>query len=243
MPCVKICDISKSMDQLFTLDNISFTVDNHEFVVILGTSGCGKSTLLNIIAGLIPPDRGRIEIDGEDWTGRTGRISYMQQKSLLLPHKNILDNVAIPLLLKGMARKKAHEIARQHLKDFGLEGFENYYPQQLSGGMKQRAALLRTYLFTSDIMLFDEPFAGLDAITRRKMQLWLKELWQNYRPSVLFVTHDIDEALLLADTIYVLSPRPAKVQLKINTISLQDNSLETEAKKQEILSLLENKNL
>jgi len=103
--------------------------------------------------------------------------------------------------------------------------------------------LLRTYLFTSDIMLFDEPFAGLDAITRRKMQLWLKELWQNYRPSVLFVTHDIDEALLLADTIYVLSPRPAKVQLKINTISLQDNSLATEAKKQEILSLLENKNL
>ncbi|MBP1760867.1 MAG: transporter ATP-binding protein [Firmicutes bacterium] len=240
MPCVKISDISKSMDQLFTLDNISLTVDNHEFAVILGTSGCGKSTLLNIIAGLISPDQGRIEIDGEDWTGRTGRISYMQQKSLLLPHKDILDNVAIPLLLKGMARKKAHEIACQHLKDFGLEGFENYYPQQLSGGMRQRAALLRTYLFTSDIMLFDEPFAGLDAITRRKMQLWLKDLWQNNKPSVIFVTHDIDEALLLADTIYVLSPRPAKVQLKIETTSLKENRQEAEIIKQRILSLLEN---
>ncbi len=240
MPCVKICDISKSMDQLFTLDNISFTVDNHEFAVILGTSGCGKSTLLNIIAGLIPPDQGRIEIDGEDWTGRTGRISYMQQKSLLLPHKDILNNVAIPLLLKGMAKKNAHEIARLHLKDFGLEGFENYYPQQLSGGMRQRAALLRTYLFTSDIMLFDEPFAGLDAITRRKMQLWLKDLWQNNKPSVIFVTHDIDEALLLADTIYVLSPRPAKVQLKIKVPSLEENRQEAEIIKQRILSLLEN---
>jgi ABC-type nitrate/sulfonate/bicarbonate transport system ATPase subunit len=228
------------MDQLFTLDNISFTVDNHEFAVILGTSGCGKSTLLNIIAGLIPPDQGRIEIDGEDWTGRTGRISYMQQKSLLLPHKDILNNVAIPLLLKGMAKKNAHEIARLHLKDFGLEGFENYYPQQLSGGMRQRAALLRTYLFTSDIMLFDEPFAGLDAITRRKMQLWLKDLWQNNKPSVIFVTHDIDEALLLADTIYVLSPRPAKVQLKIKVPSLEENRQEAEIIKQRILSLLEN---
>jgi ABC-type nitrate/sulfonate/bicarbonate transport system ATPase subunit len=210
-------------------------------VVILGTSGCGKSTLLNITAGLIPPDQGRIEIDGEDWTGRTGRISYMQQKSLLLPHKNILDNVAIPLLLKGTGKQKAHKIVRQHLRNFGLEGFENYYPQQLSGGMRQRAALLRTYLFTSDIMLFDEPFAGLDAITRRNMQLWLKEIWQNYKPSVLFVTHDIDEALLLADTIYVLSPRPAEVQLKIDVSSFKDNNEAIDSIKQDILSVLENK--
>jgi ABC-type nitrate/sulfonate/bicarbonate transport system ATPase subunit len=237
---VKICDISKSLDQLYTLDNISLTVEDHEFAVILGPSGCGKSTLLNVIAGLIPPDQGIIEINGEDWTGRSGRISYMQQKSLLLPHKDILNNVSIPLLLKGMTRKKAFAIARQYLKDFGLEGFENYYPQQLSGGMKQRAALLRTYLFTSDIMLFDEPFAGLDAITRRKMQLWLKELWHNDKPSVIFVTHDIDEALLLADTIYVLSPRPAKVLLKIETALFKDRPQEAEKIKQRILSLLEN---
>lgn len=238
MACIKLCNISKSMDRLFTLNDVSLTVDNHEFVVILGTSGCGKSTLLNITAGLISPDQGRVEIDGEDWTGRTGRISYMQQKDLLLPHKNILNNVAIPLVLKGMAKIEAQKIVRQYLRDFGLEGFENYYPQQLSGGMRQRAALLRTYLFTSDIMLLDEPFAGLDAITRRKMQLWLKELCNNYQPSILFVTHDIDEALFLADKIYVLSPRPASVQLIIEVPTLNDSE-KISLIKQNILSILE----
>lgn len=241
MARIIVSNVSKRLDELFTLDNISLTVDNHEFVVILGPSGCGKSTLLNIISGLITPDQGRIELDEEDWTGRTGRISYMQQKDLLLPHKNVLNNVAIPLLLKGMAKTEAYKYVRQYLKDFGLEGFEKYYPRQLSGGMRQRAALLRTYLFTSDIMLLDEPFARLDAITRRKMQLWLKQLCNNYRPSVLFVTHDIDEALLLADTIYVLSPRPAKVQLEIKIpVTGNDGDEEFRFAKQKIMSLLEN---
>lgn len=237
---INVCNVSKSLDKLFTLDDISLTVDCQEFVVILGPSGCGKSTLLNIISGLITPDKGRIELGGEDWTGRTGRISYMQQKDLLLPHKNIINNVCIPLLIKGMPKKDAHQYALKYLQDFGLNGFENYYPQQLSGGMRQRAALLRTYLFTSDIMLLDEPFAGLDAITRRKMQLWLKELCNNYQPSVLFVTHDIDEALLLADAIYVLSPRPAKVQLNIKVPKYtSDSSEELRLTKQKILSILE----
>ncbi len=240
MARINVCNVSKSMDNVFTLDDISLMVDCQEFVVILGPSGCGKSTLLNIISGLINPDQGRIALDGEDWTGRTGRISYMQQKDLLLPHKNILNNVAIPLLLKGMPTSEAQKMVRQYLKDFGLEGFECYYPRQLSGGMRQRAALLRTYLFTSDIMLLDEPFARLDAITRRKMQLWLKELCNSYQPSVLFVTHDIDEALLLADTIYVLSPRPAKVQLKIKMPPTSSaRSEELRIAKQNIMSLLE----
>jgi ABC-type nitrate/sulfonate/bicarbonate transport system ATPase subunit len=207
--------VSKILDGVLTLSNISLSVECHEFAVIIGPSGCGKSTLLNIISGLLVPDQGRIEIGSEDWTGRTGRISYMQQKDLLLPSRNVMDNVCIPLLLKGIDKRQAYETARAYLRDFGLDGFEKYYPRQLSGGMRQRAALLRTYLFTSDIMLMDEPFAGLDAITRRKMQLWLKELCNTYRPSVLFVTHDIDEALLVADSIYVFSTRPAQVSLHI----------------------------
>lgn len=232
---IKVCNVSKTLDNLFTLNDISLAVNCNEFVVILGPSGCGKSTLLNIISGLIVPDKGRVEIDGRDWTGRTGRISYMQQKDLLLPSKNILDNVSLPLVLKGMDKKRAREKAGTYMGDFGLAGFEKYYPRQLSGGMRQRAALLRTYLFTSDIMVLDEPFAGLDAITRRKMQLWLKELCKSYRPSVLFVTHDIDEALMLADSIYVFSSRPARVILHLRKTSPAD----TEQFKKEILSVLE----
>jgi len=234
---IRVCQVSKTLDRVLTLSNISLSLDCHEFAVILGPSGCGKSTLLNIISGLIVPDQGRIEIGGEDWTGRTGRISYMQQKDLLLPSRDILDNVCIPLILKGIDKKEAHATAHMYLKDFGLEGFEKYYPRQLSGGMRQRAALLRTYLFTSDIMLMDEPFAGLDAITRRKMQLWLKEICTNYKPTVLFVTHDIDEALLLADSVYVLSPRPAQVKLHIESPS--SSNVSREELKQQILALLE----
>ncbi len=215
MAAIKVSGVSKTLERVQTLDNISLAIGCREFAVILGPSGCGKSTLLNTIAGLLKPDQGRIELGGVDWTGRTGRISYMQQKDLLLPWQNILDNVCIPLLLRGVSRKDAHDQARIYLQDFGLQGFESYYPRQLSGGMRQRAALLRTYLFTSDIMLLDEPFATLDAITRHKMQVWLKELCIKYQPTVVLVTHDIEEALLLADTIYVLSPRPAQVKLRL----------------------------
>lgn len=237
MAGIRVCQVSKTMDRVFTLSNISLSLECHEFAVVLGPSGCGKSTLLNIIAGLIVPDQGRIEIGGVDWTGRTGRISYMQQKDLLLPSRDILNNVCIPLILKGMDKQAAYATANAYLKDFGLDGFEKYYPRQLSGGMRQRAALLRTYLFTSDIMLMDEPFAGLDAITRRKMQLWLKQICTNYKPTVLFVTHDIDEALLLADSIYVLSSRPAQVKLHIEAPLSSHGS--PEALKQQILALLE----
>lgn len=211
MGYLQISGVSKTLGRVHTLDNISLSVNRHESVVILGPSGCGKSTLLNIVAGLMPPDQGQILIDGEDWTGKTGRVSYMQQKDLLLPSRTILDNVAIPLILKGTPKKQARNIARQHLEEFGLSDFTGYYPRQLSGGMRQRAALLRTYLFASDILLLDEPFAALDAITRRRMHLWLKELQPRYRWSVLFVTHDIEEALLLADRILVLSSRPASI--------------------------------
>jgi ABC-type nitrate/sulfonate/bicarbonate transport system ATPase subunit len=212
---IEVKHISKTLDELPTLADISLTVGENEIVVVLGPSGCGKSTLLNIIAGLLHPDRGRIIIEGEDWTGKSTRVSYMQQKDLLLDWRSILDNVTIPLLLKGMPRKQARAYAANYFEDFGLQGFEDYYPRQLSGGMRQRAALLRTYLFASDILLLDEPFAALDAITRRKMQLWLLDLYQRYKSSILFVTHDIEEALLLADRIYILGSRPAVVRREI----------------------------
>lgn len=236
---LKVIAVSKTLDNLHTLDNISLHVGNNEFVVILGPSGCGKSTLLNIISGLISPDHGQVQIDDENWTGRTGRISYMQQKDLLLPSRDILDNVSIPLILKGINKRKARETAGKYLKDFGLEEFPHHYPRQLSGGMRQRAALLRTYLFSSDILLLDEPFASLDAITRRNMHLWLKDLRRHYQPSILFVTHDIEEALLLADRIYVLSARPAAVKLEIDmTIVNTDTDLQEDIKNQ-ILTILE----
>lgn len=233
-----IDEVSKTLDKIHTLDSISLQVREQEFVAVLGPSGCGKSTLLNIVAGLILPDRGKISIGDEDWTGRTGRVSYMQQNDLLLPSRNILDNVIIPLLLKGIKKNRARDVAHSFFADFGLEGFECYYPDQLSGGMRQRAALLRTYLFASDILLLDEPFVSLDAITRRKMQFWLRDLRQDYPSSVLFVTHDIDEALILADRVYVFSARPARViyELDIGTMTGDDQAFS--AAKLEILNKL-----
>jgi ABC-type nitrate/sulfonate/bicarbonate transport system ATPase subunit len=207
--------VSKTLGGLLTLGDINVKAGAGDFIGILGPSGCGKSTLFNIISGLMRPDRGRVFIDSQDVTGRTGRVSYMRQKDLLLPSLNIVENVSIPLVLKGMPKKKACEEAATHFNQFGLEGFEKYYPRQLSGGMRQRAAMLRTYLFSSDILLLDEPFASLDAITKRKMQAWLIEVFNVISPTVMYITHDVDEALYLCDRIYVLSGCPTGVKLEI----------------------------
>jgi ABC-type nitrate/sulfonate/bicarbonate transport system ATPase subunit len=209
---LEVTDIKKGYPGLPTLEDISLKLEQNQFVSILGPSGCGKSTLFNIVSGLERPDRGRILINGEEYNGRTGRVSYMHQKDLLLPWKNILDNVCLPLFIKGTKRKEAHSKAGEYFPDFGLDGFEEKYPYQLSGGMRQRAALLRTYLFADDIMLLDEPFGSLDAITRRKMQDWLLGLFEKLDASILFITHDIDEAIFLSDRIYLLSKRPAVVR-------------------------------
>ncbi len=215
MPEIVVEGISKILGGLLTLGEISLKAVDQEFVGILGPSGCGKSTLFNIISGLILPDAGRVIIDGQDFTGVTGRVSYMHQKDLLLPSCSILDNTSIPLILKGVPKRNAREVAAMHFEQFGLAGFEHYYPSQLSGGMRQRAALLRTYLFSSDIMLLDEPFASLDAITRRKMQVWLLGVFKELHPTVLFITHDVEEALFLCDRVYVLSECPSEVCLEV----------------------------
>lgn len=216
MEKIEITNISKTYADLEAINDISLSVESNEFISILGPSGCGKSTLLNIIAGLEEPTSGDILIDGKSFIGKSGRVSYMHQKDLLLPWKKILDNVSIPLVLQGYSWDKARKEASKFLDDFGLKGFENVFPNQLSGGMRQRAALLRTYLFKSDVMLLDEPFGSLDAITKRKMHLWLMDLFKTYKSSIIFITHDIDEAIFLSDKVYLLSERPAKVKIELD---------------------------
>lgn len=241
---LELVNLKKSYPGLSTLEDISLELEKNQFASVLGPSGCGKSTLFNIISGLEAPDRGRIIIDGQDYNGRTGRVSYMHQKDLLLPWKNIIDNVCLPLFIKGIDRKNSYKRAEKYFPEFGLEGFEKNYPFQLSGGMRQRAALLRTYLFADDIMLLDEPFGNLDAITRRNMQTWLLGLFEKLDASVLFITHSIDEAIFLSDRIYLLSKRPAVIRkiFDINIKRPRDNKIITSVEfnrlKEEIIQLL-----
>lgn len=216
MPEIVVEKVVKSFGGFLTLNGIDLKVENGSFVGILGPSGCGKSTFLHIMAGLLQPDEGRVYVDGEDFTGKPGRASYMQQKDLLLPSRTVLDNVIVPLVLKGMPKKKARRLAFGYLEQFGLKGFENHYPRQLSGGMRQRAAMLRTYLFSSDILLLDEPFASLDAITKSQLHRWLIEIYNSLRPTVVLVTHDIEEALYLCDKIYVFSNCPTLVKCAVD---------------------------
>lgn len=203
--------IINKADNLSVLDNINMTVNNNEFVTIIGASGCGKSTILRLISGLDNEFEGSILIDGNNVLNSDYLISYMQQKDLLMPWRKVIDNVILPLELKGKNKKAIKEEALKLFPEFGLEGFENSYPNQLSGGMKQRAALLRTFFTPSDIMLLDEPFGALDAITRENLQDWLLNIWNLHKKTVLFITHDIDEAIYLSDKVYVLSERPGQV--------------------------------
>jgi ABC-type nitrate/sulfonate/bicarbonate transport system ATPase subunit len=241
---IEAINIKKSFADLHTLEDVSIKLEKNQFVSILGPSGCGKSTLFDIIAGLEKPDRGTVLIDNKIYNGKTGRVSYMHQKDLLFPWSTILNNVCVPLIIKGKGKKQSQETAKKYFQTFGLEGFENNYPSQLSGGMRQRAALLRTYLFANDIMLLDEPFGSLDAITRRKMQLWLLEIWEKIKASILFITHDIDEAIFLSDRIYLLSKRPAVIKeiFNVKIKRPRDNktftSLEFNKIKEKILTLL-----
>ncbi len=215
VPKLEVRGLSAVYEALPILDSLSLTVAEGEFVSIVGPSGCGKSTLFHHIAGTMLPEQGQVLVDGEDLTGRAGRASYMHQKDLLMPWKRVVDNIALPLLLKGASKAAAREQALEYFELFGLTGFEKAYPYQLSGGMRQRAALLRTYLCGSDLLLLDEPFGGLDAITRARLQDWLLELLARLDVAVLFITHDIEEALYLSDRIYVLSDRPARILREI----------------------------
>lgn len=219
-------NVSKSFGENHVLDNVSIELSEGEIVCLLGVSGGGKTTLFNIISGLYTPDSGKVYLDGKDVTGVPGEISYMLQKDLLLPYYTILDNVCIPLVIKkGMKKKEAREIASPLFAQFGLEGTQKQYPSELSGGMKQRAALLRTYLSSQGAALLDEPFSALDTITKSSMHEWYLKIMQEIKLSTIFVTHDIDEAILLSDRIYILSGKPGKIsaEIKIDVPKPRDN--------------------
>ena len=215
MEKLEVRSVSKSFDGRPVLKDISITLRQGELVSLLGVSGGGKTTLFNIISGLLTPDEGRVYLEGQDITGQPGRISYMLQKDLLLPYRTVADNVALPLILRGVGKKEAREQAAAHFGEFGLEGTESLYPAQLSGGMRQRAALLRTYLFSQDVALLDEPFSALDTLTKSAVHRWYLEVMERIRLSTLFITHDIDEAILLSDRIYLLTGRPGSVTEEI----------------------------
>lgn len=205
----------KNGKDITAMQETNLTIEEGRFVSIIGPSGCGKSTLFNIIAGLIPPSTGRVVSDGENIVGKTGHVGYMLQKDMLLPWRTILDNIILGMEIRGVPRKQAVERALPLMEKYGLRGFDKHYPAELSGGMKQRAALLRTLLYDRDIILLDEPFGALDAQTRLTMQNWLLQLWSDFNKTVLFVTHDIDEAIYLSDDIYVFTARPGRIKTKV----------------------------
>ncbi|MBQ1189134.1 MAG: ABC transporter ATP-binding protein [Lachnospiraceae bacterium] len=215
MSILKVKNITKSFDSEEIIRDISLELHEGEIVSLLGVSGGGKTTLFNIIAGLSVPDEGEVFLEEENITGKPGQISYMLQKDLLLPYRTIVDNVALPLVIRGMDKNKAREKASGYFAEFGLEGTESKYPSQLSGGMRQRAALLRTYLFSEKVALLDEPFSALDMLTKGTIHEWYLEVMEKIKLSTLFVTHDIDEAILLSDRIYLLTGKPGQITKEI----------------------------
>ena len=244
MKKLEVNHISKSFDAKPILQDISISLNQGELVSLLGVSGGGKTTLFNIIAGLLPPDEGNVILNGKDITNQPGQISYMMQKDLLLPYRTIEDNAALPLLLKGVKKQEARAQVSPLFAQFGLEGTQKKYPAQLSGGMRQRAALLRTYLFSQDVALLDEPFSALDTLTKRSIHQWYLDVMEKIQLTTLFITHDIDEAILLSDRIYLLSGNPGRITAEImiqepkprrDDFSLTPEFLEY---KRQILSLL-----
>lgn len=215
MKKLEVQGVSKAFDGRKIIENISVSVNEGELVSLLGVSGGGKTTLFNIISGLLKPDEGHVFLNGEEITGESGRISYMMQKDLLLPFRTVEDNVALPLIMKGESKKEARRKACGLFEQFGLKGTEKLYPAQLSGGMRQRAALLRTYLFSQDMALLDEPFSALDTMTKASVHRWYLDVMEQIKLTTFFITHDIDEAILLSDRIYLLSGQPACISDEI----------------------------
>lgn len=222
---LEVKEISAAFGDKRVLENIELSLAEGELVSLLGTSGVGKTTLFHIIAGLMAPVSGSVWLEGEEITGKPGKISYMLQKDMLLPYKTVLDNVSLPLQIKKVGRRAARQEARQYFREFGLEGYEEKYPSQLSGGMRQRAALLRTYLFSSEVALLDEPFSALDTMTKNAMHQWYLSVMDRIRLSTLLITHDIDEAILLSDRIYILAGQPGRIraEIRINHAGSRDS--------------------
>jgi ABC-type nitrate/sulfonate/bicarbonate transport system ATPase subunit len=237
--------ITKNYEDIPVVRDISLELPECGFISLLGPSGVGKTTLFNVLAGLDAPHEGKVYLNGEDITSISGRIGYMPQKDLLLEHRSVLDNVILPLLIRGEKKKIARAQAAAFFPQFGLCGYEKKYPYQLSGGMRQRAALLRTCMTHNTVILLDEPFSALDAITRRQMQDWYREIAAHMKLSTLFITHDVEEALLLSDTVFILNEKPAKITAAFSVKPPRPRdgefavSLEFAAQKREILEAID----
>lgn len=216
MEKLEIKNISKKYDKKCVLDKISISVKENTTVAILGASGCGKTTLFNIVAGLEKPDFGQIFIDCKDSTNQVGKVCYMQQNDLLLPYKTIMENVTLPLILSGTSKSDAEKEAKKLFETFLISGTENKYPHELSGGMRQRAAFLRTYMQKKKILLLDEPFSALDNITKTAMYSWYLNITKSLKTTTLLITHDVEEAILLADVVYIMSLTHHNITKSIN---------------------------
>lgn len=216
---IKVVGLTKAYgsggDALVVLDELDFTVDRGEFLVVLGPSGCGKSTLLGLLDGLIEPTAGEIRIDGDPVTGPRTDTAMVFQSFQLLPWRTVRDNVAIGLEIQGLAESERYSRADEWIERVGLEGFEEAYPGELSGGMQQRVGLARALVVDPELLLMDEPFGALDAQTRDRLQTELLQLWEQRRSTVVFITHDIDEAIHLADRVLVLSTKPATITAEL----------------------------
>lgn len=214
-PKLEVADVSKAFRTRRGDTQALSATDLHarpgEFVTILGPSGCGKSTLFHIITGLLSPSTGSVFIDGTPVNNTRGHVSYMPQGDQLLPWRSIRDNVILGMEVDGVSKRQARVQASGLLTQFGLGDYLDAHPRELSGGMRQRAAFIRTMLFPRDVLLLDEPLGALDAQTRLLMQEWLLDVWTNDKKTVLFITHDVDEAVFLSDRVYVMSARPGRM--------------------------------
>ena len=233
-----IKNLSYSFGNNPILKDINIHVNENEMVAIVGSSGVGKSTLFNLIAGVLKKQTGKITINGsEDYIGK---VAYMLQKDLLFEHKTIINNVILPLIIAKVDKKEALEEGNKILKQFNLDKYANKYPQQLSGGMRQRVALIRTYMFKRKIFLLDEAFSALDAITKKELHKWYLDLKKEFNLTTLLITHDIEEAVFLSDRIYILGNKPGEIigEIKIEINPNEDIDVQRLFYKKEILNIM-----
>lgn len=235
---LEIKNLSYSFGDNHILKDINIYVKENEMVAIVGSSGVGKSTLFNLIAGVLKKQSGEITIDGSD--DYIGKVAYMLQKDLLFEHKTIINNVILPLIIAKIDKKVALEEGRKILKQFNLEKYADKYPKQLSGGMRQRVALIRTYMFKRNIFLLDEAFSALDAITKKELHKWYLNLKKEFNLTTLLITHDIEEAIFLSDRIYILANKPGEIikEIKIEIDPNEDIDVQRLFYKKEILNIM-----
>ena len=235
---LEVKNLSYSFGNNPILKDINIHVSENEMVAIVGSSGVGKSTLFNLIAGVLKKQTGEISINGSD--DYIGKVAYMLQKDLLFEHKTIIDNVILPLIIAKVDKKEALEEGNKILKQFNLDKYANKYPQQLSGGMRQRVALIRTYMFKRNIFLLDEAFSALDAITKKELHKWYLDLKKEFNLTTLLITHDIEEAVFLSDRIYILGNKPGEIigEIKIEINPNEDIDVQRLFYKKEILNIM-----